>query len=81
MVLPKGELEFQLKEEHQLIQDGVLKDDSPLDKSEEFSRLCLACRVGDLKGCQESIATGANINARDSFDNTPLILVSSTHQT
>jgi len=81
MVLPKGELEFQLKEEHRLIQDGVLKDDSPLDKSDEFGSLCLACRVGDLKGCQEAIATGVNINARDSFDNTPLILVSRSHQT
>lgn len=81
MVLPKGDLENQLKEEHRLIQDGVLKDDSPLDKSEGFRKLCLACRVGDLKGCHEAISTGVNINARDSFDNTPLILVSSTHQT
>ncbi|KAG9247433.1 hypothetical protein BJ878DRAFT_414879 [Calycina marina] len=75
-VLVKGELEYQLKEEHRLIKDGVLKDDSPLDKSEEFGNLCYACRVGDLKSCQEAIATGVNINARDSFDNTPLILAS-----
>ena len=77
MVLPKGELEFQLKEEHKLIQDGILRDDSPLDQSIAFQELCYSCRVGDLKGCQEAIATGVNINARDLFDNTPLILVRS----
>lgn len=78
MVLRKDELEVQLKDEHQLIQDGVLRDDSPLDSSSEFQKLCNACRIGDLKGCQEAIATGVNINARDHFDYTPLILVSST---
>jgi hypothetical protein len=75
MVLRKDELEVQLKDEHQLIKDGVLRDDSPLDVSEEFSKLCDACRRGDLKACQESITTGVNINARDRFDYTPLILV------
>ncbi len=75
MVLRKDELEVQLKNEHQLIQDGVLREDSPLDVSEEFSKLCDACRRGDLKACQESITTGVNINARDQFDYTPLILV------
>jgi ankyrin repeat/BTB/POZ domain-containing protein 1 len=75
MVLHKGDLELQLKDEHKLIQDGVLKDDSPLDVSDEFQKLCGSCRVGDLKGCQEAIATGVNINARDAFDYTPLILV------
>lgn len=77
MVLRKDELEVQLKDEHQLIKDGVLKDDSPLDLTPEFQKLCDACRIGDLKGCQEAIATGVNINARDQFDYTPLILVSS----
>lgn len=76
MVLRKDELEVQLKDEHQLIRNGVLRDDSPLDISEEFSKLCDACRRGDLKACQESITTGVNINARDQFDYTPLILVS-----
>ncbi|TVY46327.1 BTB/POZ domain-containing protein [Lachnellula occidentalis] len=76
MVLRKDELEVQLKDEHELIRDGVLRDDSPLDVSPEFSRLCDACRVGDLKGCQEAIASGVNINARDLFDYTPLILAS-----
>jgi ankyrin repeat/BTB/POZ domain-containing protein 1 len=78
MVLRKDELEVQLKDEHQLIRDGKLRDDSPLDVSEEFGKLCDACRVGDLKGCQEAITTGVNINARDYFDYTPLILVSLT---
>lgn len=94
MVLRKDELEVQLKDEHELIRDGVLRDDSPLDASPEyvfqvlerpfsfinstcrFQKLCDACRIGDLKGCQEAIATGANINARDVFDYTPLILAS-----
>ncbi len=75
MVLRKDELEVQLKDEHQLIRDGILRDDSPLDVSEEFFKLCDACRRGDLKACQESITTGVNINARDQFDYTPLILV------
>ena len=78
MVLRKDELEVKLKDDNQLIRDGVLRDDSPLDGSEEFGKLCVACRIGDLKGCQEAIATGVNINARDLFDYTPLILVSSS---
>jgi ankyrin repeat/BTB/POZ domain-containing protein 1 len=76
MVLRKDELEVKLKDDNQLIKDGVLKDDSPLDVSEEFQKLCVACRIGDLKACQEAISTGVNINARDLFDYTPLILVS-----
>lgn len=74
----KDELEIQLKDEHQLIQSGVLRDESPLDLSIEFQKLCDACRVGDLKACQEAITEGVNINARDTFDYTPLILVSAT---
>ena len=76
MVLRKDELEVQLKDEHQLIRDGVLRDESPLDLSPEFQKLCDACRIGDLKGCQEALSAGANINARDAFDYTPLICVS-----
>ena len=76
MVLRKDELEVKLKDDNQLIRDGVLRDDSPLDVSKEFQNLCISCRIGDLKGCQEAIATGVNINARDLFDYTPLILVS-----
>ncbi len=44
--------------------------------SPRFQGLCDACRIGDLKGCQEAIAAGVNINARDVFDYTPLILAS-----
>ncbi|OBT93903.1 hypothetical protein VE01_08222 [Pseudogymnoascus verrucosus] len=76
MVLRKDELEIQLKDEHQLIKEGVLRDDSPLDTSNDFNRLCDACRRGDLKDCHEMIAGGVNINARDIFDYTPLILAS-----
>lgn len=77
MVLRKDQLEVQLKDEHQLIQDGILRDESPLDNSPEFLNLCHSCRIGDLKGCQEALTSGVNINARDAFDYTPLILVSS----
>lgn len=49
--------------------------ENPLDLSDEFRKLCLACRTGDLKSCQELITNGVNINARDKFDSTPLILV------
>ena len=76
MVLRKDQLEVQLKDEHQLIESGILRDESPLDLSPEFQKLCDACRVGDLKGCQEAIIGGVNINSRDIFDYTPLILVS-----
>ncbi|KFY96281.1 hypothetical protein V498_02751 [Pseudogymnoascus sp. VKM F-4517 (FW-2822)] len=76
MVLRKDELEIQLKDEHQLIKEGVLRDESPLDTSNDFNRLCDACRRGDLKVCHEMIAKGVDINASDVFDYTPLILAS-----
>ncbi|KAJ8067279.1 hypothetical protein OCU04_004639 [Sclerotinia nivalis] len=77
MVKRKDELEIQLKDEHQLIKEGHLKDDSPLDTSPEFQELCLASRLGDVKRCRQAITTpGININARDLFDYTPLILAS-----
>ena len=76
MVLSKDQLEASLHEEKRLIDAGRLKEDSPLDRSAPFARLCAACRQGDLKGCQEAILEGANINARDDFDYTPLILAS-----
>lgn len=75
MVLKTAEIEASLLEENKLIQDGKLKEDNPLDISEEFSKLCEACRRGDLKLCQEMITKGTNINAKDKFDYTPLILV------
>jgi len=75
MVLRKGEIEAALPAEKQEISAGRLKEDNPLDTSEPFKKLCEACRKGDLKVVHESIAEGVNINARDLFDYTPLILV------
>lgn len=72
----KAQLEASLHKEKKLIEDGRLKDENPLDMSETFSALCEACRRGDLKTCQEVVVDGVNINARDRFDYTPLILVS-----
>lgn len=74
-VLRKDQLEISLHNEKKLIHEGVLKEDNPLDLSEGFRTLCDACRRGDLKLCQEKISEGVNINARDPFDYTPLILV------
>ena len=75
MILRKDQLESSLREEQQLIKDGRLKETNPLDESEPFQRLCYACRTGDLKGSQEAITQGANINAKDKYDYTPLTLV------
>lgn len=79
MLLRKDQLEESLREEKKLIENGRLKEDSPLDLSEGFSKLCEACRRGDLKLCQEMITGGVNINARDQFDYSPLILVGNFH--
>ncbi|KAL8773477.1 MAG: hypothetical protein Q9209_001581 [Squamulea sp. 1 TL-2023] len=75
-LLRKDQLEVSLREEKKLIEDGRLKEENPIDLSEGFSKLCEACRRGDLKLCQEMIRDGANINARDGFDYSPLILAS-----
>ncbi|KAL1304640.1 hypothetical protein AAFC00_003604 [Neodothiora populina] len=75
-VIKKHELEAALHAEHQDISSGRLKDENPLDFSDDFRILCEACRRGDLKVCQEQITLGVNINARDRFDYTPLILAS-----
>jgi ankyrin repeat and BTB/POZ domain-containing protein 1 len=74
-LLRKHQLEISLVNEKKLINEGSLKEDNPLDFSESFLELCHACRTGDLKACQEKISEGVNINARDIFDYTPLILV------
>ncbi|MCJ1249631.1 hypothetical protein MMC30_006857 [Trapelia coarctata] len=76
MILRKDQLEASLHEEKKLIETGRLKEDNPLDLSASFAKLCEACRRGDLKVCQEMVTEGANINARDQFDYTPLILAS-----
>jgi ankyrin repeat and BTB/POZ domain-containing protein 1 len=75
MVLRKDELEAKLKDEHQLIESGVLRDENPLDVSDDFNNFLEACRRGDLKTCQELISQGVNINGKDLFDYTPLIVV------
>jgi ankyrin repeat and BTB/POZ domain-containing protein 1 len=75
MVQSKHQIEAALAAENQDIKAGRLKEESPLDLSENFRQLCEASRRGDLKTCQEKISQGANINARDRFDYTPLILV------
>ncbi|EXJ83804.1 hypothetical protein A1O1_07431 [Capronia coronata CBS 617.96] len=75
-LLRKDQLERSLHDEKRLIEEGVLKEDNPLDFSENFQRLCAACRRGDLKVCQEMIQEGTNINAKDQYDYTPLILAS-----
>ncbi|KAL8942121.1 MAG: hypothetical protein Q9216_001846 [Gyalolechia sp. 2 TL-2023] len=73
-MLRKDQLEASLHEEKKLIEEGRLKEDNPLDLSAGFNRLCEACRRGDLKLCQEVITEGVNVNARDRFDYSPLIL-------
>ncbi|GAB1311689.1 hypothetical protein MFIFM68171_01899 [Madurella fahalii] len=76
MVLRKFELEAKLKDDNQLIRSGVLRNDHPLELSQEFHDFLLACRRGDLKRCQELISAGVNINAKDQYDYTPLIVAS-----
>ena len=76
-LLRKDQLERNLFEERKLIEEGVLKEDNPLDLSVDFQKLCDGCRRGDLRVCQEMIQEGANINAKDQYDYTPLILVGS----
>ncbi|KAK7750432.1 hypothetical protein SLS62_007621 [Diatrype stigma] len=75
MVLRKHELEAKLKDDIELVRSGVLRDDNPLDLSEEFNELLGACRHGNLKRVQELISAGVNLNGKDRFDYTPLILL------
>jgi ankyrin repeat/BTB/POZ domain-containing protein 1 len=72
----KHEIEKALAQEKQDIQAGRLKDENPLDKSPDFRLVCEAARRGDLRLAQEQITKGVNINARDEYDYTPLILAS-----
>lgn len=74
----RDQLDASIREGKHQIENSWFEEDSPLDLSENFSKLCLACRTGDLKSCQELITDCVNINARDQFDYTPLILVSLT---
>ena len=74
-VLRKDEIEKALHDERNEIASGRLKEENPLDTSLDFRQFCQACRRGDLKACQEHISKGTNINARDEYDYTPLVLV------
>ncbi len=74
-VLKKFELEGTLAEENLMIRAGKLRDENPLDTSEKFEQFLLACRHGDLRKCQELMNLGVNINGKDKFDYTPLIIV------
>jgi len=76
MVLRKDQIEAALYADNQAISAGKLKEDHPLDETDNFRLFCEACRKGDLKVCQEKITEGVNINARDVFDYIPLVLVS-----
>ncbi|KAH6854952.1 hypothetical protein B0I37DRAFT_303544 [Chaetomium sp. MPI-CAGE-AT-0009] len=76
MTIRKFELEAKLKDEDKLIRTGVLRNDHPLDSSPEFLDFLQACRRGDLKSCQELISAGVNINAKDNYDYTPLVVAS-----
>ncbi|KAI1658669.1 hypothetical protein F4813DRAFT_41106 [Daldinia decipiens] len=76
MVLRKHELEAKLKDDIELVRSGVLRDENPLDLSQEFGELLEACRRGDLRRTQELISAGVNINGKDRFDYTPLIVAS-----
>lgn len=76
MAIGKFELEAKLKDDSQLIRTGVLRNEHPLETSAEFLDFLQACRRGDLKRCQELISAGVNINAKDQYDYTPLVLVS-----
>ena len=70
------DLQSQLLDERQLIREGRLKDENPLDESSSFTALCDACRKGDARGVMVEIGRGVNVNGRDNFDSSPLQLAS-----
>ncbi|KAH0564971.1 hypothetical protein GP486_001634 [Trichoglossum hirsutum] len=76
MLYSKDQLEVRLLAEKREIAEGRLRDCNPLDTSWSFEELCEACRRGDVRACRELITNGANINAVDRFDNSPLVLAS-----
>ncbi|KXJ94013.1 BTB/POZ domain-containing protein [Microdochium bolleyi] len=76
MVLRKHELEVKLKDDLELVRSGVLREENPLDTSDDFNELLQACRRGDLRRTQELISEGVNLNGKDKFDYTPLIIAS-----
>ncbi|KAK4151322.1 hypothetical protein C8A00DRAFT_36020 [Chaetomidium leptoderma] len=76
MAIRKFELETKLKNDNQLIRTGALRNEHPMDSSSEFLDFLQACRRGDLKQCQQLITAGVNINAKDEYDYTPLVVAS-----
>ncbi|PHH82291.1 hypothetical protein CDD82_6471 [Ophiocordyceps australis] len=76
MPLDEYEPGTRLGQDERLINKGVLRDETPLDQSPEFDEFLLACRKGDLRKCQQLISLGVNINGKDKFDYTPLIIAS-----
>lgn len=70
------DLQSQLIDERQLIKDGKLKDENPLEDSAAFIALCNACRKGDARGVMAELNRGVNVNGRDNFDSSPLQLAS-----
>jgi len=77
MALRTDEPGVDLRDGNQLINTVVLPKKNPVDRSEDFYEFIQACRRGDLKRCQELVHSGVNINAKDEWDYTPLIAVSS----
>ena len=61
-----------------MIRAGILRDENPLDTSDTFARFMEACREGDIALCQRLISQGVNVNGKDRFDYTPLIIVRRT---
>ncbi|PHH61033.1 hypothetical protein CDD81_855 [Ophiocordyceps australis] len=76
MIFGKSELQGKLGEQNSLIKNGVLREENPLDQSPEFNEFLLACRKGDLRTCQQLMSLGVNINGKDKYDYTPLIIAS-----
>lgn len=74
----KTQLISQLFEERREAEEsgGAVRNRNPLDESEPFQRLCMACRRGDVKAVQSLISfERVNVNAVDRFDYPPLTLV------
>ncbi|KAI9748384.1 MAG: Ankyrin repeat and BTB/POZ domain-containing protein 1 [Lichina confinis] len=55
------DLQSQLLDERQLIREGRLKDENPLDESSSFTALCDACRKGDARGVMVEIGRGLKV--------------------
>ncbi|KAI5804889.1 hypothetical protein EDC01DRAFT_715740 [Geopyxis carbonaria] len=73
----KAALITHLFEERNGALHGTVRNMNPLDESENFKKLCEACRRGDVKAVQSLVSfEGVNVNAVDRFDYPPLTLAS-----